>query len=187
MALCPSAIASIFCYQTKITRKFYRMSIPLTTLSLAQSGLNSIEKFILVVLCFRANQNKEAWSSIERLAVDTGYSKNTIEKYLKRLRDKNILIYTGKYKGESGKIPIYRINLDHPTTEGDKIFITPYENLDHPTTGSEITPPRGVHKDNMKNNKKDIDFSYVKYKNKRIKKHEHYLTQEQWLLNGSPE
>lgn len=131
------------------------MSIKLTTLCFNIINLTSIEKHLLIVFCFRANDKQECWSSIDRLMIDTAYSKNTVEKSLKKLRDKKILNYTGSYKGSSQRIPVYKIDLDHPILWGDKYFITPYWKGDHPTEEGKITPPRGVHKDNVKNNRKD--------------------------------
>lgn len=143
------------------------MSIKLTTLCLDIINLSPIEKHLLIVFCFRANDKQECWSSIDRLMIDTAYSKNTVEKFLKKLRDKKILNYTGEYKGSSQRIPVYKIDLDHPTIWGDKYLITPYWKADHPTAEDDITPPCGVHKDNIKNNRKDNEnhSSFSKPKN----------------------
>lgn len=138
------------------------MSIELTTicLSLTKKLIPSTEKHVLTILCFRANQKFEVFTSIERLIIDCGYSKNTIEKSLSALRKKNILLYTGKFIGKSGKIPVYKINIHHPNTLGDKNIITQIEELDHPKSNEKITPASGVHKDNKnKDNKKDNGFS----------------------------
>ena len=147
------------------------MSIDLTTQVLSLQILSQSEKHVLTILCFRANQYKEVYSSIERLSQDCSCSKKTIERTLKKLRDKNYLLYTGKMVGESHKIPIYCINLNHGQNGGDKKFITDNLSLDHGQFGCEITPKMGIHKDNInKDNRKDIGSSFTKDQMKRYKK-----------------
>ena len=89
------------------------MSIELTRIALNIINLSSTEKHVLKSFCFRANAKNEAYSSIERLEIDTGLKKRTIEPSMKKLRDKNILIYTGQMKGSMRNIPVYRVNLNH--------------------------------------------------------------------------
>ena len=136
------------------------MSIELTTQVLSIQDLSQSEKHLLTILCFRANQNQEVYSSIKRLAMDCCCSIKTVERTLKKLRDMNYLVYTGKMKGKSHKIPIYCINLNHGQKGGDKKFITDNLSLDHGQFGNRITPKMGIQKDNInKDNKKNIYFS----------------------------
>ena len=136
------------------------MCINLANLSYSQSDLTPIEKHILLIFCIRANQYHEAWSSIERLSIDSSYSIKTIERNLKKLRDKGYLLYTGKTAPKSKRIPIYRIKLNHGLSGGDKILITDSQDFKHPLSGNLNTPQEGIQKDNIyKDNKKDIDFS----------------------------
>lgn len=86
------------------------MSIELTTATLNCKGLSSTEKHILTILSFRANEKNQVWSSIKRLEIDSALSRKTIEITLKKLRDKELLQYTGLFKGKSLKIPVYFIN-----------------------------------------------------------------------------
>lgn len=147
------------------------MSIELTTKVLSIQDLPQSAKFLLTILCFRANQNNEVYSSIERLCLDCSCSKNTIETNLKLLRDKDYLLYTGKHTGESHRIPIYCINLNHPNKLGDKELITPNLGLDHPKIQDKITPNFGVQKDNInKDNRKDIVSFLTPEQIKRYKK-----------------
>ena len=137
------------------------MSIELTTQVLSIQDLSQSEKHLLTILCFRANQNQEVYSSIKRLAMDCCCSIKTVERTLKKLRDMNYLVYTGKMKGKSHKIPIYCINLNHGQKGGDKKFITDNLSLDHGHFVQKITDKLGIQKDNKyKDNKKDIGFSF---------------------------
>lgn len=137
------------------------MSIPLTTLALNIINLSSTEKAILIPLCFRANQNNEAYSCIERLEIDTSLKKRTIEPALKKLRDKNILIYTGKYEGKKNNVPIYRINLDHGNFCREKDLITAIYVFNTGNFCIEMTAKIAGQKDDTKNNKKDNDKPFA--------------------------
>jgi len=137
------------------------MSIELTTTVLSIQDLTQSAKFLLTILCFRANQNHEVYSSIERLCLDCSCSINTLEKNLKLLRDKKYLLYTGKIAPKTKNIPIYKINFNNPNNWGDKDLTTPIEKSNHPNLGNLTTPKIGIEKDNLeKDNKKDIDFSF---------------------------
>lgn len=142
------------------------MSIHLTTLCLAQKGLSSNEKHILTVLCFIADKNNEVYLTIEQMMESTGRSKNTIESLLKSLREKNILIYTGKKTGYRKRIPVYSIVLNHPKNEGDKPLITPNSEINDPSKGALMTPKTGIPIDNIKlqykDNRKDSLLSLLK-------------------------
>jgi len=147
------------------------MSIQLTTLCLSIQDLLPSAKHVLTILCFRANQYHEVYSSIAKLCLDCSCSINTLDKNMKLLRDKGYLEYTGKYTGSSKKIPIYFINLNNPKNGDGKIFITPNYELDHPKIDAKITPKLGIQKDNRyKDNKKDIDSSFSKEQIKRWEK-----------------
>ena len=144
------------------------MSIELTTKVLTLHHLSKSQKQILTILCFRANQNKEVYSSIERLALDCSCSIKTVERSLKQLRDKNYLLYTGKMKGKSLKLPVYRINLNHGQFGGDKEFITDNLSKDHGHSVLGMTDKLGIQKDNInKDNRKDIASSFTKEQIKR--------------------
>ena len=137
------------------------MSIELTTQVLSICGISPPEKHILTILCFRANQHHEVFSSIERMANDTGLSIKTIERSLKKLRDNKYLTYTGKIAPKSRNIPIYRINLNHGLSGGDKRLTTDSQYFNHGLSVLLTTPSEGIQKDYIyKDNRKDIDFSF---------------------------
>lgn len=75
------------------TGQVYIMSMELTTLclSITEDFLSQTQKSVMIVLCFRANQNHEVYSSIEKLALNCCCSTKTIERTLKQLRDKAYL------------------------------------------------------------------------------------------------
>ena len=141
------------------------MSIDLVNLCLKQNNLSQSEKHILTVLCYRANKNNHVYSSIERLSEDCSCSIKTIERTLKNLRDKNILIYTNKLAPNSKSIPIYSINLTHGQNGGALNLRT--DNLSF-TDGHFVhqrTDKMGIRienkeKDYKKDNGKDFFSSY---------------------------
>jgi len=104
------------------------MSIKLTNLLLKNhnltSNLTQSEKHILMIFCYRADEQNETWSSIELLAKNCCSCKKTVERNLKKLRDKKFLIPTEKFKGKMKRIPVYRLNLNHGQIGGDLNLIT---------------------------------------------------------------
>ena len=136
------------------------MSIELTTLCLSIQDLSQSEKHLLTILSFRSNQNYEVYSEIERLSSDCSCSIKTIERTLKKLRDKGYLIYTGKLAPKSKSIPIYHINLTNGQNGCALNLRT--DNLDSTDGqfGNLRTDKMGIRIDNRsKDNKKDNDFS----------------------------
>ncbi len=146
------------------------MSIELTTKVLSIPNLTQSQKHILTVLCFRSNQHKEVYSSIERLATDCSCSIKTIERTLKQLRDKNHLLYTGKLAPNSKSIPIYRINLTHGQNEGALNLRTDNLSLTNGQFGNLRTDKMGIGINyNNKDNNKDIDFSFINLEDEKPK------------------
>ncbi len=110
----------------------------LANLSYDQTDLNPIEKHILLILCVHANKDThQFFVSLARLMFESGYSKNTVEKSMKSLRDKNKILNTGKKAGKLKVTPIYKVLISsNPTIRGDLSLVTPSQ--------KEVTPPRGV-------------------------------------------
>jgi hypothetical protein len=134
------------------------MSIELTTSVLSIQDLTQSAKFLLTVLCFRANQFHEVYSEIKRLSLDCSCSIKTIERALKELRDKKYLSYTGKLAPNSKSIPIYSINLTHGQIEGGLKQRTDNLSLTDGQIGDLRTDKLGIRINNIyKDNKKDID------------------------------
>lgn len=140
------------------------MSIELTTALLETNEFTSIEKHILTVLCFIANQKHEVHQTISQIQKATGICINTVESAMKKLREKKILIYTGEKKGYRNRIPVYRIVFNHPICRGDKSLITPSNGFNNPMRDPLITPRDGIPedhkiKDNNKDNRKILSLS----------------------------
>jgi len=83
---------------------------------LEAKDLKPTEKFILTILCFKANKSHEAYCCIDKLIIAVGACRTTIESALKVLRDKKYLGYTGKTAPKSKRIPVYKVNLNTPKT-----------------------------------------------------------------------
>ena len=130
------------------------MSIELTTQVLSIQDLTLPQKYILTVLCFRANKNHEVYSTIERLTIDCTCSIKTVERSLKILRDKEYLIYTGKIAPNSKNIPIYSINLNHGQIGGDKSLTTDFLESNNGLSVLLTTPSEGIRIDNNIKGKK---------------------------------
>lgn len=143
-----------------ITGAVYQMSIDLTTQALLIQNLSQLQKHILTILCFRANQNNEVYSTIERLALDCTCNIKTVERALKYLRDNNYLQYTGKIAPKSKNIPIYSINLNHGLSVGDKSLTTDSVSSNHGLSVLLTTHSESIWIDHInKDNKKDISSS----------------------------
>ena len=138
------------------------MSIDLTTLSLSIQNISQIEKHILTVLCFISDKNHEVYRTVERLSLDCTCSIKTVERTLKKFRDKGYLIYTGKMAPKSKNIPIYRINLNYGLPGGGKSSTTDSQSFNHGLSGCLTTDSEGIWIDNIKDNNKDNDFSLTK-------------------------
>lgn len=120
------------------------MSIQLTTRVLEIQDLSQPEKHILTILCFLSNQYSEVYRSIEKLSIDCSCSIKTIERTLKKLRDIGYLEYTGKIAPKSKRIPIYRINLNHGLSGGDKSLNTDSQDFKHGLSGNLNTPTESI-------------------------------------------
>lgn len=137
------------------------MSIELTTSCLSIQNLTQSAKHLLMLLCFRANQNHEVYSEIKRLALDCSCSIKTIERSLKELRVKNYLSYTGKLAPNSKSIPIYYINLTNGQIVRAQTLRTDNLSFTDGQIGDLRTDKLGIRIDNInKDNKKDMDVSF---------------------------
>ena len=147
------------------------MSIDLTRKALSIQNLSQIQKHILTILCFRANQYDEVYSTIETLSLDCSCNIKTVERALKHLRDIGFLIYTGKIAPKSKNIPIYRIDLNHGLSVGDKSLTTDFEDSNHGLSVLLTTHSESIWIDNRsKDNRKDIYSSFSKDQLKRWSK-----------------
>jgi hypothetical protein len=67
------------------------------------------DKFILFVLADYCNSFGLAYPSATRLADDTGYDRKTVFAALKRLRDKKLIVDTGKRVGKTQQVVVYKL------------------------------------------------------------------------------
>jgi len=89
------------------------MSLDLVNLCFAQSNLLPSEKHVLTVLCFRADSNTyKCWPSYKSLMHDTGYSRDTINRVLNSLREKEKIKDTGERKGRTKSVIVYEITIN---------------------------------------------------------------------------
>ena len=85
------------------------MSIDLVNLSFKQKDLTPAEKHILTILAFRANENLECWPSFKSIMHDSGYCRDTVNRCLSILREKQKIFDTGKRAGKTKSVIVYKI------------------------------------------------------------------------------
>lgn len=94
------------------------MSIELVNLSFEQKDLTPSEKHILTILSFRADSNTyECWPSFKSIMHDSGYSRDTVNRCLSVLRDKQKIFDTGRKAGKTKSVIVYQI-LIHKQSDG---------------------------------------------------------------------
>lgn len=91
------------------------MSVEAIKWAWAQSrGLRSTEKFLLVYLADRYNEEQGfAWPSLARMSKDTSISKTSLKKALKRLEELGYIRRQHRYKPEDGSRFTSAIHLPH--------------------------------------------------------------------------
>lgn len=82
------------------------MSIDATNWAWSQSNITSTEKLILLSYADRAGESMEAWPSKKRLERDTCLCFNSIDKGIKSLTRKGLMVKTGE---EKNQVPVYRL------------------------------------------------------------------------------
>lgn len=86
------------------------MSVEAITWALSMPIRHSSAKFVLVALANCADADMLAWPSVAYLCDATSQDRKTVLANLERLRDIGLIEDTGKRKGETGRVVIYRIN-----------------------------------------------------------------------------
>ena len=107
--------------------------------ALQQSPSRSPAKFVLVVMCNYAGSNGECFTSIAKIAAETGLDDRTVRKNLKLLVVENFIVDTGRRIGRTKQIPVY--------------VVASYANwLNPPKNGSlsRSNPPKFAPKDSQK-------------------------------------
>lgn len=73
---------------------------------------NSSDKFVMVAMSDYANENGEAYPSVETLSNKTALDRKTIIKCLHSLSGLSLLSDTGERKGKTKKVVVYQIHLN---------------------------------------------------------------------------
>lgn len=85
------------------------MSLDATRWAWIQHVGSSSEKLVLLSMSDRAGDDHTCFPSIERLELDTELNRKTIMRSIKRLIEKGLIEDTGKCRGTTGKIKVYRL------------------------------------------------------------------------------
>lgn len=82
----------------------------------------STVKLVLLALADRADDDCECYPSVERVEADTGLNRKTVIKATKELEQAGAIIDTGKRKGATQRVKVYRLNLDVETVPKTESF-----------------------------------------------------------------
>lgn len=82
----------------------------------------STVKLVLLALADRADDDCECYPSVERVEADTGLNRKTVIKATKELEQAGAIIDTGKRKGATQRVKVYRLNLDVETVPKAESF-----------------------------------------------------------------
>lgn len=89
------------------------MSFDAMRWAMAQAGLKSSAKFVLVAMadCVNAEDGPEmlCWPSYKHLTDRTGQDVKTVEAGIKRLRESGLIEDTGERQGRTGSVVVYRL------------------------------------------------------------------------------
>lgn len=89
------------------------MSFDAIRWALAQAGLKSSAKFVLVAMadCVNSEDGPEmlCWPSYRHLTERTGQDLKTVESGMKRLRESGLIEDTGERQGRTGSVVVYRL------------------------------------------------------------------------------
>lgn len=113
------------------------MSFDAIRWALAQPVSKSSTKFVLVAMadCVHADGAAEmvCWPSYRHLTDRTGQDVKTVEAGLRRLREAGFIVDTGKRRGSTGRVIVYRLKAPE---NGAVIELDGPDELDHETTGN---------------------------------------------------
>jgi hypothetical protein len=101
---------------------------------------SSSTKIVLLALANRANEYDECFPSIKRLALDTVLDRKTVMKGLTILIKSGVLLDTGKRKGVSQRVKVYRLVISSEIVP----FAGSFLNRDYPESGTEDKPQKGT-------------------------------------------
>lgn len=107
-----------------------------------KQGLPAPSKLVLLSIADRANEEHEAWPSMERLAADTGLNTKTITLAIRRLTDTGLMTDTGRRVGATQKVRIFKLNGVQCRTE-TKPKTEPFQNRNDSKNGGLNTTKNG--------------------------------------------
>lgn len=84
------------------------MSFQAMAWALKQPGKTN-EKFLLIVIANYADERGQAWPSIERLCADTGMSRATVQRTLKKLEKDGYVTRNKRVKGRLQTSNLYTL------------------------------------------------------------------------------
>lgn len=90
-------------------RRELEMSIDATRWAWLQVGVKPTAKLVLLSMADRAGETHECYPSIKRLCDDTNLDRKTVIRSLKALCDCGLMSDTGKRKGLTGQVIVYRL------------------------------------------------------------------------------
>ena len=86
------------------------MSIEAINWALAQDIERSSEKFVLVVMANRCNDEWLCWPSISSIVEDTSQNRKTVQENLGRLKTSGLICANGMKKGATGSVVVYALS-----------------------------------------------------------------------------
>ena len=86
------------------------MSIEAINWALAQDIERSSEKFVLVVMANRCNDEWLCWPSISSIVEDTSQNRKTVQENLARLKNSGLICANGMRKGATGSVVVYALS-----------------------------------------------------------------------------
>ena len=79
---------------------------------ISQNIVNAQEKLLLFILLSSANENNDSWNSHDKLVQLTGLGLTSVKKYLKSLKDKNLIIIKRPDNYFNKQSNHYSLNID---------------------------------------------------------------------------
>lgn len=85
------------------------MSVEAINWALSQDIERSSEKFVLVVMANRCNDEWLCWPSISSIVEDTSQNRKTVQENLVRLKNSGLICASGMKKGATGSVVVYAL------------------------------------------------------------------------------
>ena len=126
------------------------MSVEAINWAFAQPVERSSEKFVLVVMANRCNDQWLCWPSISSIVEDTSQNRKTVQENLARLKNSGLICANGMRKGATGSVVVYALSRPEnglskqaqKRTEED-VEAGPKTDISRPENGHEAGPKTG--------------------------------------------